>query len=70
MSKLTLKRFRELTAGLPEDTPIYYHAYYKGCCLNSYVESDFWLYPKGDGPKEGIVLNPGEDYDDRRPAKK
>lgn len=69
MPKLTLKRFRELTAHLPEDAPIYYHAYYKGCGLQSYVEEDLWIFPKGE-PPVAVVINPGDDYDPRRPKSK
>lgn len=67
MAKLTLKTFRELTAHLPEDMPIYYHAYDKGCCLGGYVTEDLWLFPKGDAVPRAVVINPGEDYDHRRP---
>ena len=69
MTQLTLKRFRELTAHLPEETPLNYHAYDKGCCLSSYIVEDLWLFPKGEEKTRGIVINPGEDYDGRRPAK-
>lgn len=69
MSKLTLKLFKELTKDLPENTPIYYHAYYKGCCLNSYVTEDMWFFPHDKELKTAIVLNPGEEYDGRRPKK-
>ena len=68
MTKLTLKMFKELTAHLPEDTPIYYHAYDKGCCLGGYVAEDLWLFPKGDAQTRGVVINPGEGYDPRRPV--
>lgn len=68
MAKLTLKIFRELTANLSEDTPIYYHAYSKGCCLGSYVSEDLWLFPKDDPKIRGVVINPGDDYDGRRPV--
>jgi len=67
MDKLTLKTFRELTAHLPEDTPIYYHAYDKGCCLGAYDARLLWLFPKGDAVTTGVVINPGEDYDPRNP---
>ena len=70
--KLTLKTFRELTARLPEDTPIMYHAYYKGCCLTTYTDDDLWIFPKGATSMDevkAVVLNPGEDYDGRRPKK-
>ncbi len=36
---LTLKKFREATAGLPDDTVIFYHANFLGMpCANSYKE--------------------------------
>lgn len=66
MTKLTLKRFREITAHIPEETPLYYHAYYKGLCLGSYTDEDIWLFPKGEENVRGIVINPGDDYDGRR----
>lgn len=66
--KLTLGQFRELTKNLSDEIPIYYHAYDKGCCLNSYAESDIWFFPKGQ-PTKAIVINPGEDYDSRKPTK-
>jgi hypothetical protein len=68
MTELTLKTFRELTANLHEDTPIYYHAYDKGCCLGSYSAEDLWLFPKGGTETRGVVINPGACYDHRRPA--
>ena len=67
-AKLTLGQFKELTKHLPDNTPIYYHAYDKGCCLNSYILDDLWFYPK-DKPAIGIVINPGEDYDCRASRK-
>lgn len=63
---MTLADFRRLTAHLPGETGLYYHAYYKGCRLSQYLEKDLWLYPHGESAK-GVVLNPGPDYDDRRP---
>ncbi len=68
-AKLTLKRFRELTAHLPEEAPIYFHAYEKGCCLSNYTESDLWIFPKEGAPR-AVVINPGEDYDARKPKAK
>ena len=63
-----------MTKDLPEDTPIGYHAYYKGCCLYHYPVENVWLFPKDkqDSPKEikMVVMNPGEDYDDRASNKK
>lgn len=70
MTSLTLKRFRELTAHLPEGTKLYYHAYDNGLCLGNFVEEDLWLFPKNKLPTQGVVLNPGEYYDGRRPSKK
>ena len=70
-AKLTLQKFRELTEHLPEETVIYYHAYYKGCCLQSYCDKDVGFYLKDDlGIPKAIVLNPDDDYDPRKPAAK
>lgn len=69
---LTLKKFREMTKDLPEDTPIYYHAYYKGLCLNTYRPDDIWFFPKGaqqNADIRGVVLNPGDDHDPRSARK-
>lgn len=63
--KLTLGKFRELTAHLPDDIVISYHAYYKGCCLKAYQVDKFWLYPKDQEPTQVIVINPSDDYDPR-----
>jgi hypothetical protein len=68
MAKLTIRAFRELTSHLPDETPLYYHAYDKGCCLGSYSADDLWLFPKGEALVRGVVINPGEDYDGRRPV--
>ena len=63
---LTLKKFREMTADLPEDTPIYYHASWHGFpCMNSYRIDDLRVIPNEVGmPDEvtGIVLNPRVDF--------
>ena len=63
---MTLDEFRKLTADLPGETKLYYHAYDKGCCLGGYTPEDMWFYPKGE-KTVGIVINPGPGYDDRRP---
>jgi hypothetical protein len=63
---MTLDEFRKLTADLPGETKLYYHAYDKGCCLASYEKEDMWFYPKGE-KTVGIVINPGPAYDERRP---
>ncbi len=63
---MNLGQFRELTKDLPDTANIMYHAYYKGCCLHAYTQDDIWMYPKGK-PAEHIVLNPGDDYDGRKP---
>lgn len=65
--KLTIGEFRKMTAELPEETIITYHAYYKGCCLRQYSTEDVWMFPKGQTPTTAIVINPGDDYDPRRP---
>jgi hypothetical protein len=64
MTPLTLKRFRELTSHLPEDSLIMYHSYDKGCSLSPYSEEELWVF-------EGriAVINPGERYDGRKPKK-
>lgn len=65
MNALTLGEFRKLTSNLPDSTVLYYHSYDHGCCLNSYVKSDIWFYPKDKEIKTAIVINPGDDYDSR-----
>ena len=62
---LTLGAFREMTANLPESTPIGYHAYDKGCCISFYETDAVWMFPVGK-PTEAIIINPGADYDGRR----
>lgn len=66
---LTLGELRALTRDLPDDTRLYYHAYYKGCCLSNYQTDDVWLYPKDGAPIKGIVLNPADDWDGRAARK-
>lgn len=67
---LTLKKFRELTKHLPEDTCLAHHSYYKGCSLTPYLLEEFWIFPKD--PKfsnhKAVVINPGEEYDYRGTA--
>ena len=65
MTNLTLGEFRKLTAGLPYETPIAYHSYYKGRCLSSHTTEDVWLFPKDEAVKRAIVINPGPYYDAR-----
>lgn len=65
MSNLTLGKFRELTASLPDDVQMSYHGYYKGCCLSAYRTEYLWLYPKTESSKRAVVLNPASDYDHR-----
>ena len=65
---MTLKQFRELTKDIGDDVHLYYHAYDKGCCLHAYTIDDMWLYPKGGAQIKGVVMNPGEGYDPRRPV--
>jgi len=63
---MTLGEFREWTKNLPDTAIVGYHAYYKGCAIGTFdKEADCWIYDKnGD---VAVVLNPGTDYDDRRP---
>lgn len=65
MEKLTLKRFRELTAHVPEDAPITFHGYDKGCGIHVYRPDDIWFYPKEAETPSHVVLNPGDTYDGR-----
>jgi hypothetical protein len=67
--KLSLGEFRKLTDGMPDETPITYNAYDKGCCLSNYTTSDVWLFPKDKQPKKAIVINPATDYDYRQSRK-
>jgi proteasome lid subunit RPN8/RPN11 len=69
MKKLTLKEFRCLTEGLPEETVLTYHAHDEGACLASYTKADLWLFPKNQPTKTHIVLNPASDYDPRSARK-
>jgi hypothetical protein len=69
MPKLTLKKFREMTENLSENTLLAYHSFDKGLCLTSYRVEDFWLFPKDHPNKTLIVLNPASDYDTRASRK-
>ena len=60
---MTLGEFRQMTKDLPDSTPIMYHAYDNGCCHALY--SHGWNYV--DNENKCVVLNPGDDFDDRRP---
>jgi hypothetical protein len=64
---MNLGEFRELTRDLPDSAEIFYHAYYKGCCLATFSPENVWLYPKSQETKTGVVMNPGENYDGRKP---
>jgi hypothetical protein len=61
---MTLKEFREVTKYLPGKTEICYHSWDKGCSLSTYDLKELWLYK---AKEKAIVLNPGVDYDDRKP---
>ena len=62
---MTLKQFRELTKDMPEDREIMYHSYNEGCSITPYDIEGVWI--KEDD--NALVMNPGEDYDDRTPEK-
>ena len=68
---MKLGEFRKLTAHLPDDTPIMFHAYDKGCCHAPYPSDWNYIGPEGwcyiDEVHHDILMNPGDDYDDRRP---
>lgn len=66
---LTLGEFRKLTAHLPDDVRLMYHAWDKGCALSGYVPADVWMYPKGGDVTHAVVINPGSDYDSRASRK-
>ena len=60
---MTLKEFHKATRHLSDTAEICYHAYDKGCCLTTYSQDDWWIF---DG--KVVVLNPGPNYDPRRPT--
>jgi len=64
---MTLGEFRQATRDLPDETLLCYHGYYKGCCLKGYRLEDTWTFPK-DGAPKAFVINPGTDYDPRKPS--
>jgi len=63
---MTLGEFRQATKDLPDEVLLSYHSYVKGCSLSSYRLEDAWTFPV-DGPPKAFVINPGENYDPRRP---
>ena len=65
--KLTVKQLKNLIRELDDEALVCYHAHDGGCCLKSYDSEDVWLFPKGDPKTTAFVMNPGVDYDGRRP---
>ncbi len=70
---MTLGEFRKATKDLPDDKPIMYHGYDKGCGHFEYASfgapsRDGWCYISAK--HKDIVLNPGDDYDPRKMLKK
>ena len=63
---MKLGDFRSRTKDLPDTADIGYHSYDNGCGLSAYDEDMFWIFG-ADTPDPFIVINPDEDYDDRRP---
>ena len=60
---MTLKQFKDMVADLPDDTLIVYHSYYKGCGYTPY--SHGLNYTGVVNGEKKIILNPGDDYDER-----
>lgn len=68
-TRITAGLIRELVKNLPDDAPVFYHHYYKGCGLRSYELEDTWLFPVG-GPHTALVMNPGDTYDPRQSSRR
>lgn len=71
--KLTIGKLRELIKDMPDEALVEYHSWEEicGCCLGNYTMEDVWKHPVDGILKPGhvpaLVLNPGYDYDSRRP---
>jgi hypothetical protein len=68
--KMTVKMLKNLICELDDETLVCHHAHDKGCCLHAYDTEEVWMFPKGDPKTTAFVMNPGEYYDGRRPARK
>ena len=69
---MTIKELKEQIEYLPDNCILAYHGWNKGFCLSEYESRDCWTYPKNTDNIEDIkafVLNPGENYDGRKPIK-
>jgi hypothetical protein len=66
---MNLGEFRKWTKNLPDTAIVGYHAYDEGCALGTFdKDADCWIYNRNGDIV--VVMNPGEDYDDRRPNDK
>ena len=65
--KITIKKLKKIIKNLPDDALVCYHGYDKGCCLNSYDLKEVWFFPKDESIIKALVMNPGNDYDSRKP---
>jgi len=65
---MTLGDFRNWTKDLPDSAIMAYQAYDEGCAISTFDMSEAWIYRNEiDKNDIAIVMNPGEDYDERRP---
>lgn len=66
---MKLGDFRDRTKDLPDTADIGYHSCNDtGCGLSPFDPQDFWIFDGGQHV-QFVALNPGEDYDDRRPSR-
>lgn len=65
---MTIQQFIDFTKDLPRETLVVYHSYDKGCSLTPYDLEESWSN-KDIGDNGVFVINPGEDYDGRKPKK-
>lgn len=65
---MNLGDFRKLTAELSDDVELMYPSLDHGCTLTNYKPEGVWVH-RDPGPlgMDAIVLQPGDDYDGRRP---
>ena len=64
---MTIKQLKDAIKDLPDGALVCYHGHDKGCCLSGYSLEDTWVFPKDGSPAKAFVMNPGEDYDGRKP---
>ena len=68
---MKISELRKMIKDLPDDWDVMYHASDHGCCHAHYPSDWNYIGPYGwcyiDNEHKAIVMNPGDDYDGRKP---